>query len=193
MVVMYCIMFVCNYNDSSVCNMNSYLVNTASLLDTYLWNSNNTTSFIIIFPIQLFNGPQIQEDSLGMLHHISSYLKEKIKIATNKAMNSAFVKKCTTSINNFVSYTYSVQFSDFTHFQFGKVAGIITWMLAATLCVTVVPLFLEVHFNSRNHFQIDREQIAIEAENRQIQKLRQRGYTSHQISMLQAQSTIPVQ
>ena len=67
-------------------------------------------------------------------------------------------------------------------------------MLAATLCVTVVPLLLEVgvlYFPVIG--QVDRENHAIEAENRQIQKLRQRGYTSQQISLLQAQSSIPVQ
>ena len=30
-------------------------------------------------------------------------------IATNKAMNSAIVKKWTTSVNNLVKYTYSVR------------------------------------------------------------------------------------
>ena len=88
-------------------------------------------------------------------------------------MNSAFVRRCQTSINSFVNFT----------FNFGKVAGVITWMAISTLLVTALPLFLEM----------DREQASIEAEKRQIAKLRQRGYTSQQISMLQAQTTIPMQ
>ncbi|KAK8801262.1 hypothetical protein WA171_004408, partial [Blastocystis sp. BT1] len=97
---------------------------------------------------------------------------EKIKIAANKAMNSSVVKRWQASVNNFVGFT----------FKFGKLAGVITWMAISTLLVTALPLFLEM----------DREQAAIEAEKKQIAKLRQRGYTSQQISMLQAQTTIPM-
>lgn len=77
--------------------------------------------------------------------------------------------------------------------QFGKLAGVITWMAISTLLVTALPLFLEVVVLSRSKQQMDREQAAIEAEKKQIAKLRQRGYTSQQISMLQAQTTIPMQ
>ena len=41
-------------------------------------------------------------------------------IAMNKAMNSAFVKKCKTSINNFVGFTYSVRFFREEWFVGGK-------------------------------------------------------------------------
>ena len=96
---------------------------------------------------------------------------EKIKRAMNKALSSNFVKKYTNSLNKLVGYTW----------QFGKVAGIVTWMFVSVLCVTVVPLFLEM----------DREQNALDAERRQVERLRERGYTAQQISYLQSQTSIP--
>lgn len=38
---------------------------------------------------------------------------------------------------------------------------------------------------------MDREQNALDAERRQVERLRERGYTAQQISYLQSQTSIP--
>ena len=110
----------------------------------------------------------------------------------NKAMSSNFVKKYTNSLNKLVGYTWQVYSgANGTDLQFGKVAGIVTWMFVSVLCVTVVPLFLEVGTKRRCEKQMNREQNALDAERRQVERLRERGYTAQQISYLQSQTSIP--
>ncbi|CBK25193.2 uncharacterized protein [Blastocystis hominis] len=91
-------------------------------------------------------------------------VSDKIKIAVNKALNSDIVQRYVRTVNRFVRYTW----------KFGTFIGVTTWTVASILCITAVPFFLE----------LERDQLASEAERRQTDMLRRRGYSELQINRL---------